>query len=144
MLLIVSFLLQTSGWWDGELNGRQGQFPNNYIREEGGAQSSPPVVANPQQKSATMPARQMSPPVQAAPPPQRAAPPPAAPPPAARPPMARPPGPPKKQARALYDFQGQESGDLSFRAGEIIEITKQDGNWWNGNLGGRTGAFPSK
>ena len=48
------------------------------------------------------------------------------------------------QARALYDFEAQESGDLSFRAGEIIEITRQDGNWWNGNIEARRGVFPSK
>lgn len=48
---------------------------------------------------------------------------------------------------ALYDYSAQAEGDLSFRAGDIIEIvsrTQNDNEWWNGRLNGKTGQFPGK
>ncbi|KXJ91065.1 BAR domain-containing protein [Microdochium bolleyi] len=46
---------------------------------------------------------------------------------------------------ALYDYSAQAEGDLSFRAGDVIEIvsrTQNDNEWWNGKLNGQTGQFP--
>ncbi|EOO02716.1 putative bar domain-containing protein [Phaeoacremonium minimum UCRPA7] len=46
---------------------------------------------------------------------------------------------------ALYDYSAQAEGDLSFRAGDVIEIiqrTQNDNEWWQGRLQGRTGQFP--
>ena len=37
-----------------------------------------------------------------------------------------------KTARALYDFEGKDEGDLSFKAGDIIEVTSRDEEWWEG------------
>ncbi|GAB5593592.1 protein that induces appearance of [PIN+] prion when overproduced [Umbelopsis nana] len=46
-------------------------------------------------------------------------------------------------AEALYDYQGQDHEDLSFRKGDIIEITEfVNDDWWRGKLQGRTGLFP--
>lgn len=48
------------------------------------------------------------------------------------------------RVEALYDFEGQEQGDLSFRVGDIIEVNGQeDEMWWRGSLAGRAGIFPS-
>lgn len=50
------------------------------------------------------------------------------------------------QAIALYTFSGEESGDLSFRKGDVIHVTaKSDSqdDWWTGELDGRTGIFPA-
>ncbi|XP_064474241.1 intersectin-1-like isoform X11 [Ornithodoros turicata] len=44
---------------------------------------------------------------------------------------------------ALYSYQSQEPGDLSFAAGDIIEVQKKDGDWWTGALNGQAGIFPS-
>lgn len=46
--------------------------------------------------------------------------------------------------RALYEFKGEESGDLSFREGEIIQVIKKDNSgWWRGiREDGRKGDFP--
>jgi hypothetical protein len=73
-----------------------------------------------------------------------------APPKSTGPPISRP-SPPSSfgggssapQARALYDFAAQQSGDLSFRKGDIITITKEDGNWWEGECNGNSGVFPA-
>ncbi|KAI9139724.1 hypothetical protein BKA69DRAFT_1126287 [Paraphysoderma sedebokerense] len=59
-----------------------------------------------------------------------------------------PPLPPKKltTAVALYDFAGQQDGDLSFSKGDLITVTKKgDGSdeWWMGRLHGKEGMFPA-
>ncbi|CAO3587611.1 unnamed protein product [Absidia cylindrospora] len=49
-----------------------------------------------------------------------------------------------ESVEALYDFQGQNPQDLSFRQGDIIQVTEHVNNdWWKGSLQGRTGLFPS-
>lgn len=46
---------------------------------------------------------------------------------------------------ALYDFAGEQGGDLPFYTGEVIDVTKDDdgSGWYTGNLNGRSGIFPS-
>ncbi|XP_055540623.1 intersectin-1 isoform X2 [Wyeomyia smithii] len=44
---------------------------------------------------------------------------------------------------ACYAYQSAEVGDLVFDAGEVIAVSKKDGDWWTGNIGTRTGIFPS-
>jgi hypothetical protein len=43
---------------------------------------------------------------------------------------------------AIYPYNGEE-GDLNFTQGEVISITKSDGEWWEGTLRGKTGLFPA-
>lgn len=48
---------------------------------------------------------------------------------------------------ALYDFAAQADGDLSFSAGDIIEIvtrTQNENEWWTGKLRGKQGQFPGR
>lgn len=48
---------------------------------------------------------------------------------------------------ALYDYSAQADGDLSFRAGDVIEIVSRTANeneWWIGKLNGKQGQFPGK
>ncbi|XP_028372664.1 SH3 domain-containing YSC84-like protein 1 isoform X1 [Phyllostomus discolor] len=50
------------------------------------------------------------------------------------------------EVTALYSFQGQQPGDLSFRAGDRITVTsKSDSHfdWWEGELRGQIGIFPA-
>lgn len=64
-----------------------------------------------------------------------------------------PPPPPKRLAShqfeyviAMYDFDGQNPGDLSFKEGDRIRIVKKTPNqedWWEGEKGGIQGAFPA-
>lgn len=59
-----------------------------------------------------------------------------------------PPPPPRKlpTVTALYDFQGTNEGDLSFRQGERIVVLKRTDSkedWWFGRLGKQEGYFPS-
>lgn len=46
---------------------------------------------------------------------------------------------------ALYDFEAQAEGDLSFLTGDKIEIisrTQNDNEWWTGKVRGKQGQFP--
>jgi len=52
----------------------------------------------------------------------------------------------KDQARALFTFDADQDGDLGFKKGNIITITKRTDNaedWWTGRIGDRVGIFPS-
>ncbi|GJQ15155.1 hypothetical protein GpartN1_g6946.t1 [Galdieria partita] len=45
---------------------------------------------------------------------------------------------------ALYDFQGQEADELSFRKGDHIQVVAYDtSGWWLGQLHDKYGLFPS-
>lgn len=45
---------------------------------------------------------------------------------------------------AIYPYESNEPGDLTFVAGEMITVTKKDGDWWTGVISrDRTGVFPS-
>lgn len=71
---------------------------------------------------------------------------------------AKPPPPKPKPKRltaaptaeivtALYDYAAQAEGDLSFQAGDSIEIvqrTQNENEWWTGKLNGKQGQFPGK
>lgn len=51
-----------------------------------------------------------------------------------------------ERAVALYKFEGEQSGDLSFQKGDIITIVKKTGSqddWWTGSIGGKQGIFPA-
>ena len=48
---------------------------------------------------------------------------------------------------ALYDYEAQAEGDLSFSKGDIVEIvirTSNENEWWTGRMNGKEGQFPGK
>jgi amphiphysin len=48
---------------------------------------------------------------------------------------------------AVYPFAGEAAGDLSFNAGDRIQVVKRTNNvndWWTGSVNGKTGIFPGK
>ncbi|KAI3405706.1 hypothetical protein KGF56_001312 [Candida oxycetoniae] len=50
------------------------------------------------------------------------------------------------QAIALYSFKGEQSGDLPFKKGDVIDILKRTetvDDWWTGRNNGVTGIFPA-
>ncbi|KAL0581405.1 BAR adaptor protein Hob1 [Marasmius crinis-equi] len=54
-------------------------------------------------------------------------------------------GPKPQFVVALYDFDAQADGDLSFKTGdriEIVEKTTSAEDWWTGRLNGQQGVFP--
>ncbi|BGP18419.1 BAR adaptor protein Hob1 [Rhodosporidiobolus nylandii] len=66
--------------------------------------------------------------------------------PAPPPPPGRPGASKAEYVTALYDYQAQAAGDLSFSAGDRIEIVKRtesDQDWWTGRVNGQEGQFPA-
>jgi len=48
------------------------------------------------------------------------------------------------QRVALYDYQAQQSDELSFVKGNVIAVLSKDHpDWWMGELAGNTGIFPA-
>jgi amphiphysin len=55
--------------------------------------------------------------------------------------------PAAETAVALYDYEAQAEGDLSFSTGDVIEIVTRTGNeneWWIGKIKGKHGQFPGE
>ncbi|KAG8745135.1 hypothetical protein FRC10_008746 [Ceratobasidium sp. 414] len=58
------------------------------------------------------------------------------------PPPVRAPSVPKAEAK--WDYESKDPADLSFKAGDIIEIVEEPSeDWWVGRLNRRQGMFPS-
>ncbi|KAH8903108.1 DUF500-domain-containing protein [Coniochaeta sp. PMI_546] len=52
----------------------------------------------------------------------------------------------KNEAVALFNFDGDQPGDLAFKKGDVITVLKKtdsDNDWWTGQIGTRHGIFPS-
>ncbi|RKP17248.1 hypothetical protein ROZALSC1DRAFT_16559, partial [Rozella allomycis CSF55] len=62
---------------------------------------------------------------------------------------SEPPKPPRGVAeeitvKALYDYDAAENNELSFSEGAIItNVEKTTPDWWQGEINGRIGLFPS-
>lgn len=44
---------------------------------------------------------------------------------------------------AMYDFEGSATSDLTIKKGETIALINTDGEWWKGEIHGKTGYFPA-
>ena len=69
----------------------------------------------------------------------------AAPPPPKPKPLRLMAAPTTERAEALYDYEAQVAGDLSFATGDVIEVLKRgatENEWWTGSVHGREGQFP--
>ncbi|CAH1796060.1 unnamed protein product [Owenia fusiformis] len=54
------------------------------------------------------------------------------------------PKPTLPTCKTLYAYDAQDTDELSFNEGDIIEILKEDpAGWWSGRLRGKEGLFPS-
>jgi hypothetical protein len=71
-----------------------------------------------------------------------AGPPPPPPPPATAAPTA-PPAPKAYLVEALYDIDAEAEDELTFKAGDMIEVIEtSDDGWWKGRINGKEGLFP--
>ncbi|CAM1154211.1 MYO1F (predicted) [Pycnogonum litorale] len=59
----------------------------------------------------------------------------------------KPPTKPKvlnPRGKALYEYDAQDTDELSLNVGDVVEILKEDASgWWLGKLRGKEGLFPS-
>uniref|UniRef100_H3D7Y7 Osteoclast-stimulating factor 1 n=1 Tax=Tetraodon nigroviridis TaxID=99883 RepID=H3D7Y7_TETNG len=123
--IIVNIRRDDGGWWEGELGGRRGFFPDNFVREmkkdakRDGGQAG--VIktdlangrASPVSESSIRPSKKGE--------------------------QIR-----KRRCKAAFSYLPQHEDELELKAGDVIEILAEvEEGWWEGLLNGKTGMFPS-
>ena len=100
-----------SGWWVGELNGRQGDFPSNHVDEHPGAApaASAPAASAP---AAAAPAAASGANYDDF-----------------------------DQCAALYDYNAEDEGELNITAGDRLTVEEEDDQGWYYGHNVRTGAY---
>ncbi|XP_071609923.1 intersectin-1 isoform X3 [Heliangelus exortis] len=114
---IITVLEQQDMWWFGEVQGQKGWFPKSYVK----------LISGPIRKSTSMDSGSSESPASL----KRVASP------AAKATMSG------EEYIAMYTYESSEQGDLTFQQGDMILVTKKDGDWWTGTLGDKSGVFPS-
>uniref|UniRef100_A0A8C5DIT3 Osteoclast-stimulating factor 1 n=1 Tax=Gouania willdenowi TaxID=441366 RepID=A0A8C5DIT3_GOUWI len=134
--------IEEDGWMEGDLHGRRGLFPDNFVkevkkdskeeketkhetREESSVrrEKSSGTVANLVQRMSTIGL-----PTGAFPPP----------------PPAASKKPKRRQCKVLFDYQPANEDELELKVGDTIDIIEEvEEGWWSGSMNGRSGLFPS-
>ncbi|XP_068432859.1 CD2-associated protein isoform X2 [Clinocottus analis] len=136
--------IEEDGWMEGDLNGKRGLFPDNFVKEvkkeskevketksEPKEEASQPVrreksagnVANLVQRMSTIgiPTGGFLP----------------------QPPAASK-KPKRRQCKVLFDYQPQNEDELELKIGDVVDVIEEvEEGWWNGNFNGKSGLFPS-
>ncbi|XP_035687140.1 SH3 domain-containing kinase-binding protein 1-like isoform X1 [Branchiostoma floridae] len=149
--IITNVKQQDGGWWEGELNGKKGVFPDNFVKviKKGSPPAKPSDKTNSQDKDEGgnvaklasrlsmrgVPLAGMAPPgeggVTRRPTVQRRDP--------AQAEKTR-----KLRCKAQYSYAPENMDELRLEVGDVIEILKQEEEgWWEGSLNGKSGVFPS-
>ncbi|XP_036841007.1 CD2-associated protein isoform X3 [Oncorhynchus mykiss] len=137
--------IEEEGWMEGDLNGKRGLFPDNFVKEmkkepkevnvtkEEAKEEAQPQrreksagnVANLVQRMSTygIPAGGFQPHSQ---------------------PRGLKKKPKKRQCRALFEYVPQNEDELELKIGDIIDINEEvEEGWWSGTMNGKSGLFPS-
>ncbi|TKC41264.1 hypothetical protein EI555_014402, partial [Monodon monoceros] len=114
---VITVLEQQDMWWFGEVQGQKGWFPKSYVK----------LISGPIRKSTSMDSGSSESPASL----KRVASP------AAKPAVSG------EEFIAMYTYESSEQGDLTFQQGDVILVTKKDGDWWTGTVGDKSGVFPS-
>ncbi|XP_029606015.1 CD2-associated protein isoform X2 [Salmo trutta] len=135
--------IEEEGWMEGDLNGKRGLFPDNFVKEvmepkevnvtkEEAEEELPQQreksagnVANLVQRMSTygFPAGGFQPHSQ----------------PRGLKKMSK-----KRQCRALFDYMPQNEDELELKIGDTININEEvEEGWWSGTMNGKSGLFPS-
>ncbi|XP_048030765.1 SH3 domain-containing kinase-binding protein 1 isoform X1 [Megalobrama amblycephala] len=145
--IISNIRKDEGGWWEGELDGRRGLFPDNFVREikkdlkkevkkESSLAGSKSDLSNgsasPKSEPSLRPAkkdrdfgfqRKCAPMV-----------------------FSRVLGEAirKKRCKAAFSYTPQNDDELELKIGDVIEVLGEvEEGWWEGTLNGKTGMFPS-
>uniref|UniRef100_A0A672Q1H3 Osteoclast-stimulating factor 1 n=1 Tax=Sinocyclocheilus grahami TaxID=75366 RepID=A0A672Q1H3_SINGR len=137
--------IEEEGWMEGDLNGKRGLFPDNFVKEVKKdepkeakevkeVKDETPIqrrasgnVASLVQRISTygIPAGGigLQPRSQ---------------------PRASKKKPKKRQCKVLFEYVPQNEDELELKIGDIIDITQEvEEGWWSGSMNGKSGLFPS-
>nr|XP_056712821.1 CD2-associated protein [Euleptes europaea] len=126
--------LEEEGWLEGELNGKRGMFPDNFVKEvkkepETKDESLPVKrerhgnVASLVQRMSTygLPAGAFQPHSKGFK--KRSK---------------------KRQCKVMFEYTPQNEDELELKLGDVIDINEEvEEGWWSGTLNGKAGLFPS-
>ncbi|XP_073421975.1 SH3 domain-containing kinase-binding protein 1 isoform X2 [Dendrobates tinctorius] len=125
--IITKIKKEDGGWWEGELKGRRGLFPDNFVRElkkdvKKDVSSKPPD--RPNQTISNGSALLSSEAVVRGP---------------GRGERTR-----RRRCQVAFSYIPQNEDELELKVGEIIEVLGEvEEGWWEGILHGKSGMFPS-
>ncbi|KAM6964939.1 CD2-associated protein [Aplochiton taeniatus] len=137
--------VEEEGWMEGDLHGRRGLFPDNFVKEvrkdaKEGKETKEEVkddgqplkreksagnVANLVQRMSTygIPAGGFRPHSQ---------------------PRAPKKKPRRRLCKALFEYLPQNEDELELKVGDVVEINEEvEEGWWSGTMNGKSGLFPS-
>ncbi|PKK33120.1 CD2-associated protein [Columba livia] len=128
--------LEEEGWLEGELNGKRGMFPDNFVKEvKKDIEPKDDAVPLRKEKSGNVASlvQRMST--------------------YGLPAGGFQPHPPsksfkkrskKRQCKVLFEYVPQNEDELELKLGDVIDITEEvEEGWWSGTLNGKSGLFPS-
>ncbi|KAF0028471.1 hypothetical protein F2P81_019558 [Scophthalmus maximus] len=123
--IIVSIRRDDGGWWEGELGGRRGLFPDNFVREikkdakrdAGQASMIRSDLSNGRASPVSDPSAR----------------------PGRKGEQIR-----KRRCKAAFSYVPQHEDELELKIGDVIDIIAEvEEGWWEGHLNGKSGMFPS-
>ncbi|XP_041044394.1 CD2-associated protein isoform X2 [Carcharodon carcharias] len=127
--------LEEEGWCEGELNGKRGLFPDNFVKEikkDGETKEESSVMKREKSGNVANLVQRMSHfgfPVVGFPP---------------QPKSLRKRRSKKRLCEAQFDYIPQNEDELEIKTGDVIEIIEEvEEGWWKGALNEKTGLFPS-
>ncbi|KAM9553223.1 SH3 domain-containing kinase-binding protein 1 isoform 4-T4 [Salvelinus alpinus] len=116
--IIVKVMKDDGGWWEGEIDGRRGLFPDNFVRE---------IKKDVKREAKSDLSNGSASPVSE---------------PSLRP--ARKDQIRQRRCKASFSYVPQNEDELELKIGDVINILGEvEEGWWEGSLNGKTGMFPS-
>ncbi|XP_045197889.2 uncharacterized protein LOC123552352 isoform X2 [Mercenaria mercenaria] len=134
--IIKNVTMSEGGWWEGELNGKKGMFPDNFVKviksqeketkkDEGKKKD---VQATKRQSVKDLANKIKSQVHEGGPPMIR----------------KKEPAAKKKRAKCVYSYEPENDDELKLEVGDVLDVLKQEEEgWWEGILSGKQGMFPS-
>ncbi|XP_063771316.1 CD2-associated protein isoform X3 [Pseudophryne corroboree] len=125
--------LDEEGWLEGEINGKRGAFPDNFVKEVTKDTEPKEENVSKREKAGNVASlvQRMSvygiPGIR--PPPQN---------------RSFKKKSKKRQCKVVFEYIPQNEDELELKIGDILEITNEvEEGWWSGTCSGRSGLFPS-
>ncbi|XP_053243085.1 SH3 domain-containing kinase-binding protein 1 isoform X2 [Podarcis raffonei] len=126
--VITNIRKEDGGWWEGQLKGRRGLFPDNFVREiKKEAKKEGPVIKVPEKSihdvSNGSPLLLSETIIRASKKGDRNR---------------------RRRCQVAFSYMPQNEDELELKVGDIIEVVGEvEEGWWEGVLNGKTGMFPS-
>ncbi|XP_031690946.1 SH3 domain-containing kinase-binding protein 1-like isoform X8 [Oncorhynchus kisutch] len=119
--IIIKVTKDDGGWWKGEIDGRRGLFPDNFVRE---MKKEVKRAAGPKSdlsNGSTSPV--LEPDLR---------------------PARKGDQTHQRRCKASFSYAPQNEDELELKIGDVIHILGEvEEGWWQGSLNGKTGMFPS-